>query len=279
MMKKFILLIVSAFLLLACTKTTETVDLNEMDNKLKAAVTATLQARGVTVDMAVERLAQLDNSDFYFYKITVTDTTSGFSQDQFLFFDGKFLTTEFVVAENNKLMSKEMIFENVNTSVDVSKLTLAYGKPDAKHVIVEITDFECPYCRNAYTYLEEKLKDRDDVAIYMAHLPLKIHENAEISARIFEAGMLMGHNFKAELFTGDMVLNGTPDTIATYFAEKSGDADKFMDMLFSDEVNMKLQSSLELVSELDMTSTPSFIINGKRIESFDQQLIDKALGF
>jgi protein-disulfide isomerase len=266
-MRKLILLSVCVLFVFGCAR--QAVDVNTMDSKIKMYVESTLgDIRGVDID----RLAQVDDSDYYLYRL-------GNSVDeQYFFFNGKYLVTDFLDIDTKASKVEDMLFDMMNYSFDVSGLSLAYGKPDAKNIIIEITDYECPYCRRAYLYLEEKTRSRDDVAIYIVHLPLKIHEKAEISARIFEAGLLMGYNFDGELATSDAVLDYSPDELAEYFANKTNDADRFKKLLYSDEVNTKLQISRKLVDEHEFSSTPSFVINGKKITGFNTRLIDKALG-
>ena len=48
------------------------------------------------------------------------------------------------------------------------------------------------------------LADKSDYALYIMHMPIpSLHPNAELMAKIFEAGMQMGKNFKNDLFELD----------------------------------------------------------------------------
>lgn len=56
------------------------------------------------------------------------------------------------------------------------------GDPDAPVVIVEYSDFQCPFCRRWYTEVLPQLEERigDEIALAFAHFPLsQIHANAE----------------------------------------------------------------------------------------------------
>ena len=56
------------------------------------------------------------------------------------------------------------------------------GDPDAPVVIVEYSDFQCPFCRRWYTDVLPELEGRigAEVALAFAHFPLsQIHANAE----------------------------------------------------------------------------------------------------
>jgi protein-disulfide isomerase len=290
MKKILVLLLVSLFMLSCANSSTDTDNATsaatmtqaEMDASLKAALESNMRARGVEVTATVERVRALDNSSFYFYKVSLADAANGLAaQDQFVFYDGKYMVQDFTNVETTTSMAKDILFDyQTYDNIDTSKLSLVYGKADAKNVIIEVTDYECPYCRRAYAYLETKLAERNDVAIYIAHLPLvKIHQNAEPAARILEAGLIMGKNFEKDLFTDEMVVEGTPEALITAYAKKSGDEKRFRQLMYSAEVTARITDGLALADELGFRSTPSFIINGKRIEGFDTQYIDRALGF
>jgi len=62
-----------------------------------------------------------------------------------------------------------------------------YGNEKAETIIVEFSDFECPYCAELHTTLK-KIVDESDGAIAWEyrHLPLPMHPDAEISAKASE---------------------------------------------------------------------------------------------
>lgn len=275
-MKKLIILVLSVFIFAACSKGLEPV---EIDRKLSDSVEKTMQARGVSnVNVSVERLKKLDSPEgFYFYKVVVSDGRS--SQDQYFFFDGSYIVSDFM-GINGSSMAKDLMFEYVKADIDVSNLSLIYGNRDAKNVIVKITDFECPYCREANRYIEEKIKERGDVAVYIAHFPLRIHPNAVMDAKIFEAGLLVGMNFAHELFTNNSLLEMSEDRLIEHFVKLVDEQDrpKFKEFIESEQVGLKLVEGQKTAREHGVNSTPTMFINGKKIDGFDPQLVDRAFG-
>ncbi len=68
------------------------------------------------------------------------------------------------------------------------------GPADAKVVIIEFADFECPACRMFTLQGMKPLLERypDDVALVFRHWPLKIHKFAYQSARVAECAAEQG---------------------------------------------------------------------------------------
>jgi len=57
------------------------------------------------------------------------------------------------------------------------------GNRNAPVVIIEYSDFECPFCARAYSTMKEVMKNyKDKVAFSYKHLPLDFHKNAQTSA-------------------------------------------------------------------------------------------------
>lgn len=64
---------------------------------------------------------------------------------------------------------------------------LTIGSPTARIVLIEFSDFECPYCerfaRDTLPTLKGEFVDTGHVQLVFKHLPLAIHQNA-VSAAI-----------------------------------------------------------------------------------------------
>lgn len=274
-MRVLLLFLMSLFVFSACT---QGMSPDEVDKRLFANVDGTMKARGLDVSLEIDRLAKLDKPEgFYFYKVKVRDNNRGISQDQFIFFNGEFMSSDFINATNNASMSRDLLFDHVLTEIDTAGLSLLSGTESAKNIIVKITDFQCPYCREANRYLEDKIAGRDDVAVYIAHYPLRIHPNAPACAKIFEAGLMMGKNFSHELFTNDELLELSEAELIEYFAKLSGDGEKLKSLMASEEVEAKLALGLATAEKLGVRSTPVIYINGKKVEGFDATLINKGI--
>jgi glutaredoxin len=277
-MKK-VLLFLLVCAIAACTTPTSSISGPEADVKLRDSVLNTMKARGATdVDVTVTRLKELeDPKGFFYYKVNISVPDKNVSEDQYFFYNGSYLTNDFVDAVTGASLGTDFAFEMVKTELDVTPFTVMEGTPGAKNVIVKITDFECPYCRNAYNYLQQKLAERDDYVMYIVHMPLRIHPNAVPMARIFEAGAMMGENFSHELFTNNDLIKMSEQELVERFSGQSYNAEEFIANYNSPEVAAKLDTSMKLATELKVNATPIIYINGKKVEGYNTYLIDKAI--
>jgi len=67
-----------------------------------------------------------------------------------------------------------------------------YGDPaTAKHVLVEFTDFQCPFCKAAADTLKDLAK-KHGAALYIKHYPLEIHAHARLAAQASVAAHKQG---------------------------------------------------------------------------------------
>ena len=157
------------------------------------------QINDITVNLKViKKVDFLPN--FYFSKLILHDSKKNKDMTQYVFTDGRKLITDVVDVKTGQSLVRDMTFEDTSNDIDTSRLTLYYGNANAKNKIIEITDFDCPFCKNAFNYLHESAKKYKDVAIFIMHYPLDMHKTAKTKAKIFEAGVKMGYNFAYDLF-------------------------------------------------------------------------------
>ena len=253
---------------------------SEVRSKLSKSIVESMKARGLDVIVKIDFLKKMDEpAGYYFMKLTFFDKKSPdkVAGEQYLFSDGNFIVEDFLRAKDMSSIAKDLNFEFSARDLDVSGLTPIIGSVGAKNVIVEVTDFQCPYCIKANEYLHNKLKNRNDVVVYMMHFPLRnMHPKAELLAKIFEAGAAMGKNFGNELYKPSVHEKSEIQLINDY-ALKSGDEKRFKELVASKEIADKVLKAEAKVKEMNIGSTPTIFINGKMISGFDIPLIDKAI--
>lgn len=67
------------------------------------------------------------------------------------------------------------------------------GAKNAQVVLVEYSDFQCPYCKRHYPTMLQVMKDYGNkVAWVYRHFPLSFHQNAQISAEASECASEQG---------------------------------------------------------------------------------------
>ena len=166
------------------------------------------------------------------------------------------------------------------------------GPADAKVTIVEFSDFQCPFCSRGYQILEEQVMKEYEgkVRLFFKHLPLKsIHPWAEGAAigtecaadQNGEAFWKMYH----AVFKGQRELN--QDNLKAKlveFAKGAGlDEEKFTQCYDTKATQPRIETDLAEAAAVGANSTPTFFINGRRLEGAQplenfKAIIDEELG-
>lgn len=137
------------------------------------------------------------------------------------------------------------------TNIDFSK---AIKIGSGSKTVVEFTDPDCPFCRKASKYFEK----RSDITRQVFFYPLARHPKAKVKAQY-----ILSQTDRSSAY--HKVMSGNMDSVG-----------KFEDITAS---GIKLQEEqLGIAKRNKITSTPTFMINGRVIEGFDQKKIEEALG-
>lgn len=148
------------------------------------------------------------------------------------------------------------------------------GNRDAKVIITEYSDFQCPACASYYEVVKMAHKEfGDSVAFVYRHFPLKqIHANAEISALSAEAAGKQGkfwemHDIIFENQKKWEKEKGAKEIFISYAKELGLNVEQFKQDLDSKEVKSKVDSDYKSGIEAKVNHTPTFFLNGKEIEN------------
>lgn len=162
-----------------------------------------------------------------------------------------------------------------------------YGQESGVITVVEYADFECPACANflpAVTAVKEEFADQ--VRFEFRHFPLvQIHPNAQAAHRAAQAAANQGKFWEMHdlLFqrqgqwrsggvgpSGAIVSNDPQGTFEVYASELGLDMEQFKADASSSEVLATINADLSLGKDDGITGTPSFIIDGQRVESISE---------
>lgn len=140
--------------------------------------------------------------------------------------------------------------------------------------LVEFGDFQCPACRSYYPIVEQlKTKYGDQISFQFRHFPLvQIHQNAMVAHRAAEAAAKQGKFWEmyALLYQRQQAWEsaGNPTAIMEDYAAELGiNIDQFKTDFASGNINDIIQSDIRLGQQAGATSTPTFMINGKKIDN------------
>ncbi len=160
--------------------------------------------------------------------------------------------------------------EQVKNIVPVSDEDHIKGNKDAKVILIEYSDFECPYC-SAFHTTAQQIKDEygDDVAWVYRHFPLDMrHDRARPAAVASECVAEIGGNdnfwtFIDEIFK-DQTGSVTDAGLKKIAADIGLDADEFANCLVSGDYEDRVEEQYQGGMTAGVNGTPgNFILNDK----------------
>lgn len=161
--------------------------------------------------------------------------------------------------------------ERANEGVVIE--THVKGNPDALVTLVEYSDFECPACAQFSPYIKELMEEYgDELRFEYRHFPLiNIHPNAVPAARAAEAAAQQGKFWEMhdKLFENQTswTRSSSPSAAFNQYAEELGlDMAKFKLHLNSSTITDSINASFDDARERNFTGTPSFLLNGEKME-------------
>lgn len=147
------------------------------------------------------------------------------------------------------------------------------GNPDSSVVLVEYLDYQCPACAAYHPVVNQLVEEYGDrVAFVTRHFPLAFHANARPAAYAVEAAGRQDRRaeFSDLIFENQAVWSARPfseDTFDSYAQELGLDMDRFI-VDRSDQVIVdKVQSQYETGLAVGVNSTPSFFLDGERLDN------------
>lgn len=184
------------------------------------------------------------------------------------FFIGVFVSTILVIGLAAVFLTKPPTVVTIPKETLIPQTAHTKGNATASAYLVEFSDFQCPACRAmapTVSLLTEKYKD--DLLFVYRHFPLSQHAFAKKAAYAAEAAAKQDKFWEAEKLLFDNQDNFSDEFFSS----------KFPELLFLDkeqyETDMKSKDIIDLVNndlniagQLNLPGTPSFFLNGVRIE-------------
>ncbi|NNL86253.1 MAG: thioredoxin domain-containing protein [Myxococcales bacterium] len=157
------------------------------------------------------------------------------------------------------------------------------GPEDAPVVMVEFSDFECPYCLRAHPTVQRVLEEYpDEVKLVFKHFPLSFHKNAVNAHRAVLAAREQGQFWEMHDLIFEAIDDLSVDRMMSH-AEKLGlDSQRFRTAFESDLAQEAIDRDMEEGRQAGVRGTPAFFINGRYMagaQPFEvfKQAIDEAL--
>ena len=151
------------------------------------------------------------------------------------------------------------------------------GPDDAEVVIVEVADFQCPYCRRLWTQVQEiKGGAGPRVQAAFIHYPLDSKCNTRLEGGSHELACDAAYaaecarNEDKFFEMGDLMFEHQPalerEDLVEYAGELGLDTAAFERCLDDPQTHAKVAQSIATAMRLEVRATPTFFINGYRFE-------------
>lgn len=151
--------------------------------------------------------------------------------------------------------------------VPVTDAQPSKGPSDALVTIVQVSDYQCPFCSRVEPTMEQLIKDyKGKLRVVWRNNPLPFHNNAMPAAEATSEAKAQGGNDKfwklhEILFANQQNLN-RPD-LEKYAQQVGLNMVKFKKALDDHTHKSQIEADVALVSRLGARGTPAFFINGR----------------
>lgn len=156
--------------------------------------------------------------------------------------------------KNKKSLTQEKRDQLQSNKLTDIPLDKAIKIGTGKNKVIEFTDPDCPYCRQAAEYFKNK-----NVTKYVYLIPItQLHPKAEEKAKYILAA---------------------EDKVKAYYEVMSGakDKDDLSSQKISQDVNDMYQAQQSIGNKIGITGTPAFWINGKYVPGANIKMFDTLL--
>ncbi len=181
-------------------------------------------------------------------------------------------------------LTKDPLAEN-RAKLDL-KGAPSLGDPNAPITMVEFSDFECPVCRSLHDVLRGLLVNYPQVRLIFKDFPLdQVHPWARTAAL---AGRCANEQDPKAFWKLYDLIYDNQDIISAensyakmtdYASQMSLNADAFKSCMANSATAAAIEASRANGVSLDVNSTPTIFINGRRIIGADPHLIEQNLKY
>jgi len=141
------------------------------------------------------------------------------------------------------------------------------GPANAKVVIVEFADFQCPFCAQSAKLVADVLEQYpNDVKLVFKQFPLtQIHPLAMHAAKASLAAHRQGKfwSFHDVLFENSRALQ--PESVKKYAEDAGLDLAQFEKDIATPAIARQIDDEMRLARDADVRGTPTLFVNGKRV--------------
>jgi protein-disulfide isomerase len=155
--------------------------------------------------------------------------------------------------------------------IPVSDLDHRTGDQKGKVILVEYGDYQCPHCGIAYPLIKRLLKEFSHGLLFVfRNFPIpEAHPQAMISAQAAEAASLQDKFWEMHDIIFEHRDNLSGKSLLQYAKMLHLSFDQFSQDWIRKEVISKVETDFEGGIRSGVNGTPTFFVNGIKLESYD----------
>ena len=137
------------------------------------------------------------------------------------------------------------------------------GNPDGDITIVEFMDYRCPYCRKAFSEVEDLVKTDGNIRFVIKEYPILGEDSINSSRFAIAMRMLHGDDAYKQTYDALITLKGSPDpdTLSRLAQDLGYDPKPILDLMPDPKIAAILAANQALAGTLNITGTPTFLID------------------
>ena len=172
--------------------------------------------------------------------------------------------------DRSKYIEKDERNGNIGDNFEVAK--------DAKVMIIEYADYQCPGCATTFPFLSDVVKEyKGKVGLIFRSFILSYHKNGTAAAYAANAAALQGYwqpfatlLFKNQSEWEDLNADKRDQKFKTYFegaSGKKGNTEQFFKDMNSEAVKKKVKSDMAVARLVKISETPTIFVNGQKFST------------
>ncbi len=161
--------------------------------------------------------------------------------------------------------------------IEISETDAFKGPKDSKYVIVEFSDFQCPYCSRIAPVISGITQNNKDVKVVFKHFPLSFHKMAKKAAYATYCANKQGKfwNLHDKIFANQKDLNDV--NLKKWVTELKLDMKKYKECVSSPETKKAIEDSIKEGVKIGVKGTPSIFLNGVQVNATTPDLMNEAI--
>jgi len=151
----------------------------------------------------------------------------------------------------------------------------AHGAQNPAITIVEFGDLECPACKNAQPNITKLLEEEPKVRLIFQNYPLEsVHKWAMLGAKYVDCLGRQSNDavwkFIATVYQhqGEVNEQNADQMLKAYVKDSGGNPEAVAACVANSDTEKRVRESMALGQKVNVTSTPTFFVDGRRIVGF-----------